>query len=351
MLALSRFLFTSSIVSSALAATINVQVGANGLAFTPNQVNAGVGDEILFEFHPKNHTLTQSSLAAPCVPLPGGGDSGFVPVAPGAAVFPTKRIIVNTTLPLWFHCKQGPHCPSGMVFAINPGPQEKMDTFLANAKASTPGGPPAGAPPPGTVSTPPPATTSVVTTSPAAGPSAPPAGAGKRIAIAVGQGGLTFTPDRATANIGDTVVFTFMGGNHTVTQSTFALPCSPSTGGVDSGFKPAAGSTTGPPTFEFPVTDISKPQWFYCKQVGHCPQGMVFSLNAPATGNTADAFKAAAMASGSGAGSPYGPGTPSATGTGSESTGTGPPDAGALSRFASGGTSVILAALVAGLLL
>ncbi|KZV95967.1 Cupredoxin [Exidia glandulosa HHB12029] len=338
MLAFSRFTLVSSLVASALAAEFTVKVGADGLAFTPNQVTAVAGDVVIFEFHAKNHTLTQSTLAAPCSPVAGGGDSGFIPVAADATTFPTKRLTVpDATTPLWFYCKQGNHCASGMVFAINPGSQTKMDTFIANAK---------GLAAPATGTTAAPATGATTTAAPAA--STPATGGttattGSQIVIEVGNGGLTFTPDRATAKKGDTIIFHFAAGNHTVTQSTFAAPCAPMAGGADSGFMPVAQLAN--PNFTFVVPDDSKPLWMFCKQGKHCQSGMVFSLNAPPTGNTADAFKAAAM------------GTAGAT-TATNGTTTTDPNApetiggtGAASRVASGVTGLLLASVLAGLLL
>ena len=35
------------------------------------------GDTVSFKFHPKNHTVTQSSFDAPCTPLYGGTDTGL----------------------------------------------------------------------------------------------------------------------------------------------------------------------------------------------------------------------------------------------------------------------------------
>ena len=50
MLAFSRLALVSAfLASSAFAAEITVKVGADGLTFTPNQVNAQKGDVILFE--------------------------------------------------------------------------------------------------------------------------------------------------------------------------------------------------------------------------------------------------------------------------------------------------------------
>jgi hypothetical protein len=39
--------------------------------------SAAIGDTVSFKFHPKNHTVTQSSFDAPCTPLYGGVDTGL----------------------------------------------------------------------------------------------------------------------------------------------------------------------------------------------------------------------------------------------------------------------------------
>lgn len=56
-------------VAPALAANITVIVGADesgspGLVFTPQVVNAAVGDFVNFEFRGGNHTVTQSSFGS-----------------------------------------------------------------------------------------------------------------------------------------------------------------------------------------------------------------------------------------------------------------------------------------------
>ena len=78
-------LFTSLIASTLLASATtasaawwNVTVGgAAGLVYTPNQLNASVGDTVRFNFNVKNHTATQSAFKTPCVPLDGGFNSGL----------------------------------------------------------------------------------------------------------------------------------------------------------------------------------------------------------------------------------------------------------------------------------
>jgi hypothetical protein len=95
---------------------------------------------------------------------------------------------------------------------------------------------------------------------------------------------LAFEPPNTVAAIGDTVAFVFSPKAHSVTQSSFGAPCRPladtSNGqevGFDSGLTPV--TAPGQATFRIKVND-TKPIWGYCRQVGHCGQGMVFSINA-----------------------------------------------------------------------
>jgi len=119
--------------------THNVVVGASGLIFSPSQVTAAVGDIVQFEFHPKNHTLTQSTFKTPCTAMTGGVNSGFMPVAANATTFPVFSFKVNQVTPLWFFCAQTGHCPQGMVFAINVNASSPntFDAFLANATGNS----------------------------------------------------------------------------------------------------------------------------------------------------------------------------------------------------------------------
>ncbi|KAI0072271.1 hypothetical protein K474DRAFT_1629274 [Panus rudis PR-1116 ss-1] len=120
--------------------------------------------------------------------------------------------------------------------------------------------------------------------------------------VLVGQNGtLTFSPSSIQIQNGDTVSFQFLSKNHTVTQSTFANPCSPITNpdgspGVDSGFQPVPANATEFQQFSFTINNASAPLWFYCKQANHCQQGMVFAIN-PTAEKSFDAFQKAAMAS------------------------------------------------------
>ncbi|KAF8664847.1 hypothetical protein AX16_000688 [Volvariella volvacea WC 439] len=102
-----------------------IVVGAKGdLVFSPESITASIGDIVVFEFRPKNHTVTQSSFSNPCVRLVNdsrdlGFASGFQPVSAEATEFPEFRILINDTAPIWGYCGQTNHCGAGMVSSIN----------------------------------------------------------------------------------------------------------------------------------------------------------------------------------------------------------------------------------------
>ncbi|KAF8305551.1 hypothetical protein DL93DRAFT_2172572 [Clavulina sp. PMI_390] len=117
-----------------------------------------------------------------------------------------------------------------------------------------------------------------------------------------GNGALAFEPTSITASLGDVVQFVFVAKNHTATQSSFDSPCSRLIGadgvsvtGFDSGFQPVG--TTGQQTVSSFTVTTTSPLWFYCRQTGHCAQGMVFAVNPPTSGNTFDKFLANALGS------------------------------------------------------
>jgi plastocyanin len=109
--------------------------------------------------------------------------------------------------------------------------------------------------------------------------------------------GLTFNPSNFTASNGTNVTFVFPSSTvpHSVTQSTFGNPCvylNDSGGaGFDSGLQTAK-------QFTIRITNDQQPIWFYCKTTAHCGLGMVGAINAPSSGNTFDAFEAAAKSLG-----------------------------------------------------
>jgi len=145
--------FSAVAAALVLAVTVSAQqnftviVGGNDtVTYSPSSVNASVGDTIAFQFQTKNHTVTQSTFAAPCqnMTTPTAGiDSGFMAVAANASLFPEWSFtITNASTPLWFYCRQTGHCQQGMVFAVNPTAAKSFAAFQAAAKASTPDGSP-----------------------------------------------------------------------------------------------------------------------------------------------------------------------------------------------------------------
>ncbi|TAQ90803.1 hypothetical protein B7494_g829 [Chlorociboria aeruginascens] len=114
--------------------------------------------------------------------------------------------------------------------------------------------------------------------------------------VAVGNGGLTFTPDSITAAKGETVEFHFYPPTHSVAQASFDSPCTPSangTGFFSGGFTTSSGTNAN--VFTLTINETT-PIWFYCGFPTHCESGMVGVINPPAAGspNTLDAFKSAA---------------------------------------------------------
>lgn len=121
----------SSVAPSATATSTTSQdhkiiVGGSTLTFQPANITAQPGDTITFEFHQKNHTVTQSTFPAPCQMLAStstsgqvGFDSGFMPVSANATTFPTFTVQVNDSSPIWAYCRQATHCGQGMAFAVN----------------------------------------------------------------------------------------------------------------------------------------------------------------------------------------------------------------------------------------
>ncbi|KAJ7150145.1 hypothetical protein C8R43DRAFT_1128188 [Mycena crocata] len=117
--------------------TINVAFG-----FNASEIKATKGSVLTFEFTgiPGNHTVTQSSFAAPCQPLANGFDSGWIEILANTTTLPTwKLTVTDDSKPIWFYCKQllpQPHCSGGMVGVINVQPGE--NSFKAfQAKAAT----------------------------------------------------------------------------------------------------------------------------------------------------------------------------------------------------------------------
>jgi plastocyanin len=300
------------------AATHTVKVGADmKLAFDPPELEAKIGDTVVFDFFAKNHTLTQSEFATPCT-KDGKFDTGFNQFNPtdtdGKFLVPFK---VTIDTPQWFYCAQqnpSPHCHKGMVFAINPvvNGVDKFPAFLSEAKALDGAATSAG---------------TATTTSAGTGTTTA-SGTGATITVKVGAGAmLAFDPPEVDAKKGDTVLFDFFAKNHTVTQSEFATPCTPD-GKFDTGFNQFnPDNVDGKFLKPFVVEDDTKPLWFYCAQQNptpHCHKGMVFAINPKVNGidkfpaflSEAKALEGASTSAGTATTTSAGSGTTTASGTG-----------------------------------
>ncbi|KAI6459695.1 hypothetical protein MCOR17_006896 [Pyricularia oryzae] len=258
----------SLLLAIASAKQYNVTVGKGGLKFDPEIITgAQKGDTIRYSFFAANHSVVESNFADPCVPLNGGAFSGFVPTAsPDKASATTFTIELNDTKPRWIYCSQGAHCKSGMVHSINaPTSGNTHDAYKQKASQATPSSP----------------------------QSKRPVGGVREVTVEVAPAGeLRFQPNNITEPAGTVVKFNFNPANHTVTSSSFDKPCEPNQDGFSSGFIPTQQSPSGV-SFHIEVKD-EKPVWFYCAAGpatgGHCSKGMVGAINAPASGNTLEAF-------------------------------------------------------------
>jgi len=135
---------------------------ANGsLKYFPDNVVAPVGSIVQFQYHPKNHTITESSFAEPCKPVAAnlstptrpGLKSGFVPVTGTEPFTPVFNVLVNDTKPIWIFCGQTNHCQKGMAMVINENATsgKTIEAYISAAAqlplVSVAAAPPASAPP------------------------------------------------------------------------------------------------------------------------------------------------------------------------------------------------------------
>jgi len=343
--------FGLALLPLTFAAIHDVQVGsANGtdLVFTPEALSADIGDQVVFHFNPKNHSVQQSTFANPCGQKEGGFNSGFNPVALNTSSdsLPTftYTVTTNSSTPIWVYCGQGAntaasHCGKGMIFAINcppTGSANSLDNFkaaalaigaslaasasAASAAATQTGGSPTLTAAYGGITIPAVVSETLVTvpitfgsstwtttyTSYEGSPNPTPAavaGAVHTVTVgglnANGTTKLFFDPDHIIAAPRDQITFQFLQKNHSVVQSSFADPCRPLNANnasapqaLSSGFQPVATNATDFPTWTITVNN-TQPTWFYCAQTNptsHCGAGMVFSVNA--IDNTSRSFAA-----------------------------------------------------------
>jgi plastocyanin len=84
---------------NALLLTISQVVvgGSAGLVYSPDTIEAAIGDMVIFTFLEQNHTATQSAFTTPCQFLAGGIDSGFMPNI-NSSVNPPPQMAMQVTV-------------------------------------------------------------------------------------------------------------------------------------------------------------------------------------------------------------------------------------------------------------
>ncbi|KAL3442705.1 Cupredoxin [Aspergillus insuetus] len=119
-----------STTAAARANTHTVVAALGGsLTFSPDNVQAEIGDVVEWHFLAANHSVAQSDFANPCVPLDDSSSSsaspsGFFPgfefvTTPGTQAPNVFQITITDSNPIWYYCPQGTHCQAGMSGVIN----------------------------------------------------------------------------------------------------------------------------------------------------------------------------------------------------------------------------------------
>jgi hypothetical protein len=164
-------LVLAGLTAHAVAKTIPVVVGKNGLTFQPDEIQAEVGDVLEFRFYAKNHSVVAGDFSKACVPAEENGFfSGFFPTTgtganvrghplppptptpsslfssgsqvvtdpgPGPQQSQVFHVTVSHTNPVPIYCSQnnGQHCKNGMVAVINPDTSGNSDMTLQAYKS------------------------------------------------------------------------------------------------------------------------------------------------------------------------------------------------------------------------
>jgi len=133
-----------STVAHSAAKAIQVQVGSDGLSFTPNTITAADGDVLEFVFGSANHSVVMGDFNNACQPATSGGFfSGFISITgTDSRIF---SVTINSTDPIVFYCSQnlGSHCKNGMSGVVNPAGSSTLENYQNEAKkAKSAGSPP-----------------------------------------------------------------------------------------------------------------------------------------------------------------------------------------------------------------
>ncbi|PTU21876.1 hypothetical protein P175DRAFT_0405875, partial [Aspergillus ochraceoroseus IBT 24754] len=128
--------------STAASATHTIQVGPRESPhqYVPHSISANVGDVVVFQFYPRNHSVVQADYNAPCIPA--NGDYFFSGIfdtfdeVNGQLVGdpPTWSWTVDRSEPTFFYCTAIDSClENGMVGAINPNASMTWQTQYTSA--------------------------------------------------------------------------------------------------------------------------------------------------------------------------------------------------------------------------
>jgi hypothetical protein len=81
--------------------------------YTPDTIEAAIGDMVIFTFESNNHTATQSAFTSPCEKLTGGMDSGFMPnINNTVSPAPQMAMQVTVATPI---CKSNDKAPKSYL--------------------------------------------------------------------------------------------------------------------------------------------------------------------------------------------------------------------------------------------
>ncbi|KAF2221363.1 hypothetical protein BDZ85DRAFT_169882, partial [Elsinoe ampelina] len=111
--------------------------------FEPNNLEASIGDTVVFEFYPLNHSVVRADYRYPCIPYEDTGAdrrgffSGFLPISRIGNDMPQWNITINDTAPIFYYCSAPGSCINyGMVGAINPNSSAQVSEQQNLARAA-----------------------------------------------------------------------------------------------------------------------------------------------------------------------------------------------------------------------
>ncbi|KAL2794370.1 hypothetical protein BJX66DRAFT_202041 [Aspergillus keveii] len=128
---------TPTSTTSAAAETHTIKVGPkeDPHGYVPHSLTANVGDLVVFEFYPRNHSVVQAGWKAPCIPADGdyffSGIKNEFEEVNGQVVgrLPTWNLTIERDEPIFFYCTGTDSCiVNGMVGAINPNSTMSWDS-------------------------------------------------------------------------------------------------------------------------------------------------------------------------------------------------------------------------------